>query len=131
MFDIGYGRSPFHIILSTCGYKLSCGYTILSDNFIAIYLLKLISCHEFSNMVYPFFDTGLKILSENCTNLRKLGLRDCHLITDAGISLFAYYCRNLINLNVVNCSAISRESYLYVKRCNKKCKIEHSNPNFY
>ena len=71
---------------------------------------------------FPF--PGLKILSENCTNLRKLGLRDCHMVSDTGISLFAYYCRNLMNLNVVNCSNITREAYLYVKRCNKKCKIE-------
>lgn len=72
---------------------------------------------------------GLKILSENCPNLRKLSVRECD-ISDSGIISIAYYCRALILLNITNCKNVTIEGYRYVKRLCRRCVIHHSNLAF-
>ncbi|XP_013790282.1 F-box/LRR-repeat protein 7-like [Limulus polyphemus] len=75
-------------------------------------------------------DYGLKLLSEHCPNLKKLSLKSCDMVTDKGVRAIAYYCRGLQQLNIQDC-AITVEGYRMVKRCCKRCIIEHTNPGFY
>eukprot|EP00095_Tigriopus_kingsejongensis_P010599 maker-scaffold818_size92908-snap-gene-0.24 protein:Tk10599 transcript:maker-scaffold818_size92908-snap-gene-0.24-mRNA-1 annotation:"f-box lrr-repeat protein 7" len=75
-------------------------------------------------------DVGLKVLSENCPNLKKLSVKSCEMVSDQGIQLIAYYCRGLQQLNVQDCP-ISSEGYKTVKKFCRRCIIEHSNPGFF
>ncbi|XP_025835657.1 F-box/LRR-repeat protein 7 [Agrilus planipennis] len=75
-------------------------------------------------------DAGLRALAECCPNLKKLGLRNCDLVTDRGVQCVAYYCRGLQQLNIQDCQ-ISLEGYRAVKKYCKRCVIEHTNPGFF
>ncbi|TRY69163.1 hypothetical protein TCAL_13793 [Tigriopus californicus] len=75
-------------------------------------------------------DVGLKVLSENCPNLKKLSVKSCEMVSDQGIQLIAYYCRGLQQLNVQDCP-ISSKGYKTVKKFCRRCIIEHSNPGFF
>ena len=45
-------------------------------------------------------DLGLKLLSENCPNLKKLSVKSCTLVTDGGVEAVSRYCRGLQHLNI-------------------------------
>ncbi|XP_037092613.1 F-box/LRR-repeat protein 7-like isoform X2 [Pollicipes pollicipes] len=75
-------------------------------------------------------DHGLKMLSQNCPNLKKLSVKSCEMISDAGIKFIAYYCRGLQQLNIQD-SPITLEGYRTVKKYCKRCIIEHTNPGFF
>ena len=45
-------------------------------------------------------DLGLKLLSENCPNLKKLSVKSCTLVTDRGVESVSKYCRGLQHLNI-------------------------------
>ncbi|GAB6022872.1 hypothetical protein CHUAL_006969 [Chamberlinius hualienensis] len=75
-------------------------------------------------------DYGLKLLSENCLNLKKLSVKSCDMVTDKGVQSIAYYCRGLQQLNIQDCQ-ITIEGYRTVKKFCKRCIIEHTNPGFY
>ncbi|XP_043226730.1 F-box/LRR-repeat protein 7-like isoform X1 [Amphibalanus amphitrite] len=75
-------------------------------------------------------DHGLKMLSQNCPNLKKLSVKSCEMISDAGIKFIAYYCRGLQQLNIQD-SPVTLEGYRTVKKYCKRCIIEHTNPGFY
>ncbi|GBL87412.1 F-box/LRR-repeat protein 7 [Araneus ventricosus] len=74
-------------------------------------------------------DSGLRVLSEHCPNLKKLSVKSCDLITDQGIQSIAFYCRGLQQLNIQDCN-ISVDGYRTVKKFCKRCIIEHTNPGF-
>ncbi|XP_040567089.1 uncharacterized protein [Lepeophtheirus salmonis] len=76
-------------------------------------------------------DEGLRNLAEKSCKLRKLSLKSCEMISDVGIRELAFKCRDLRHLNIQDCGGISIEGYHAIKKCCKKCVIEHTNPNFF
>ena len=76
-------------------------------------------------------DLGLKLLSENCPNLKKLSVKSCALVTDRGVENVSKYCRGLQHLNIQDVTGITSLGYRAVKTNCRKCIIEHTNPGFY
>ncbi len=114
----------------SCGVRLKAidlGKCDITDNGLQIYIFSLIA--SLFNFFFYLF-TGLKILSENCPNLRKVSVKECESVSDAGIMSIAYYCRQLILLNIANCDNVTIDAYRYVKRLCKRCAIHHTNPGF-
>eukprot|EP00096_Caligus_rogercresseyi_P014950 TRINITY_DN7405_c0_g1_i1.p1 TRINITY_DN7405_c0_g1~~TRINITY_DN7405_c0_g1_i1.p1 ORF type:complete len:571 (-),score=155.81 TRINITY_DN7405_c0_g1_i1:122-1834(-) len=75
-------------------------------------------------------DGGLKLLAENCPNLKKLSIKSCEMVGDKGIQTVAYYCRGLQQLNIQE-SPVTLDGYRAVKKFCRRCVIEHSHPGFY
>ena len=92
------------------------------------------SCHRLKSLDIgkcDVTDVGLKLLAEQCgTCLRKLSLKSCEMISDAGLQSVAYYCRELQQLNIQDCP-VTVESYRMIKKFCKQCIIEHTNPGFF
>ena len=76
-------------------------------------------------------DLGLKLLSENCPNLKKLSVKSCTLVTDRGVEAVSKYCRGLQHLNIQDVEGVTSQGYRAVKTNCRKCIIEHTNPGFY
>lgn len=76
-------------------------------------------------------DLGLKLLSCNCPNLKKLSVKSCALVTDAGVESVSYYCRGLQHLNIQDVAGVTIQGYRAVKNNCRKCIIEHTNPGFH
>lgn len=76
-------------------------------------------------------DVGLKMLSENCPNLKKLSVKSCALVSDLGVQSVGYYCRGLQHLNIQDCATVTAEGYRTVKKYCRRCIIEHTNPGFF
>jgi len=76
-------------------------------------------------------DVGLKLLSCNCPNLKKLSVKSCTLVTDKGVESVSYCCRGLQHLNIQDVAGVTIQGYRAVKNNCRKCIIEHTNPGFY
>ena len=76
-------------------------------------------------------DLGLKLLSENCPNLKKLSVKSCALVSDRGVESVSKYCRGLQHLNIQDVAGVTIHGYRAVKTNCRKCIIEHTNPGFY
>ena len=76
-------------------------------------------------------DLGLKLLSENCPNLKKLSVKSCTLVSDRGVEAVSKYCRGLQHLNIQDVAGVTISGYRAVKTNCRKCIIEHTNPGFY
>lgn len=76
-------------------------------------------------------DVGLKMLSENCPNLKKLSVKSCAMVSDLGVQSVGYYCRGLQHLNIQDCATVTAEGYRTVKKYCRRCIIEHTNPGFF
>jgi len=76
-------------------------------------------------------DLGLKLLSENCPNLKKLSVKSCALVTDAGVEAVSRYCRGLQHLNIQDVAGVSLQGYRAVRAHCRRCIIEHTNPGFH
>ena len=64
-------------------------------------------------------------------SLRKLSLRGCEMISDAGVAAVAAHCRGLAQLNLQEVGGVSLATYRAVKKSCTRCIIEHSNPGFH
>jgi len=76
-------------------------------------------------------DLGLKLLSENCPNLKKLSVKSCALVTDTGVEAVSRYCRGLQHLNIQDVAGVSLQGYRAVRAHCRRCIIEHTNPGFH
>lgn len=76
-------------------------------------------------------DLGLKLLSQNCPNLKKLSVKSCTLVTDGGVEAVARYCRGLQHLNIQDVAGVSLQGYRAVRASCRRCIIEHTNPGFH
>ena len=76
-------------------------------------------------------DLGLRLLSENCPNLKKLSVKSCALVSDRGVESVSKYCRGLQHLNIQDVAGVTISGYRAVKINCRKCIIEHTNPGFY
>eukprot|EP00090_Calanus_glacialis_P000255 TRINITY_DN10168_c0_g1_i1.p1 TRINITY_DN10168_c0_g1~~TRINITY_DN10168_c0_g1_i1.p1 ORF type:complete len:587 (-),score=71.91 TRINITY_DN10168_c0_g1_i1:825-2585(-) len=76
-------------------------------------------------------DLGLKLLSCNCPNLKKLSVKSCTLVTDTGVESVSYCCRGLQHLNIQDVAGVTIQGYRAVKNNCRKCIIEHTNPGFH
>ena len=75
-------------------------------------------------------DAGLKLLAENCPNLKKLSVKGCSQVTDQGVGVVSYYCRGLQQLNIQEVGGVTGAGYRMVRTNCRRCIIEHTNHAF-
>ena len=70
-------------------------------------------------------NTGLRQLAKQLPQLRKLSVRGCELVGDAGVAAVARGCPNLFHLNLQECRLSPALVRSVVAGC-PRCFIEHS-----
>jgi len=143
------GPSLRYLSVAKCNLLTDAGVRTLARHCYRLRYLNLRGCEQVSDSAVDWLsksctrlrsldigkcdvsDLGLKLLSENCPNLKKLSVKSCALVTDRGVECVSYYCRGLQHLNIQDVAGVTSQGYRAVKNNCRKCIIEHTNPGFH
>lgn len=75
-------------------------------------------------------DNGLHTIGIHCPQLRKLSIKGCDRVSDAGVQSIAAQCCSLQYLNVQECN-LHYETFVFIREHCKNCIIEHTCPAFF
>jgi hypothetical protein len=70
-------------------------------------------------------NNGLRQLAKQLPQLRKLSVRGCELVGDAGVAAVVRGCSNLLHLNIQECSLSQALVRSILNSCSN-CYVEHS-----